>query len=121
MRSRVVRCDRNGNLTLLWAMPRFLLLAENVPPAGMADAEPFKENLLKERRQRDAASCPWPFDSFSFVDQDRLLLEVDIVWSAATRSLTKNAPPNLRRTWLRCMRNVSREFASTDPLPSAAK
>ena len=79
MGSSVVRRDRNRDLSLFGTMPGFLRLAKNVSPTGMADTEPFKEDLLKERGQRHAASCPLPFDSFSFVDQDRLLLEVDIV------------------------------------------
>ena len=96
MRSRVVRCDRNRNLTVLWAVPRFLLLAENVSPAGMADAEPFKENSLKEWGQRHTASCSLPFDALSLVNQDRFLLKVDIVHVHADQ-FTSASPGVCRR------------------------
>ena len=79
MGSSVVGRNGNGDLAFLGTVSRFLRLAKNVSPTGMADTEPFEEDLLKERGQWDAASCPLSFDALSLVDQNRLLLEVDVV------------------------------------------
>ncbi len=91
----VVRRDRNGDLAFLGAVARFLRLAKNVSPTGMADTEPFEEDLLKERGQWDAASCSLPFDALSLVDQNRLLLKVDVVHVHADQFAS--ASPGVRR------------------------